>query len=71
MDIADKNGRKIYVQVTLTAMDEKTRTREFGNLMEIKDNYSKYVVALNDINIGNDYQGIAYCNLMDFLVLDM
>lgn len=68
--MADKNGRKIYVQVTLTAMDEKTRTREFGNLMEIKDNYPKYVVALNDMIIGDDYKGIMYCNLKDFLMLD-
>ena len=69
--MADKNGRKIYIQVTLTAMDEKTRTREFGNLMEIMDNYPKYVIALNDIIIGDDYKGITYCNLADFLVMDI
>lgn len=68
--IAEKNGRKIYVQVTLTAMDEKTRTREFGNLMEIKDNYPKYVVALNDMIIGDNYKGISYCNLKDFLGME-
>lgn len=69
--MADKNGRKIYVQVTLTAMDEKTRMREFGNLMEIKDNYPKYVVALNDMIIGDDYKGIVYCNLKDFLLTEI
>lgn len=67
--MADKNGRRIYIQVTLTAMDEKTRAREFGNLMEIEDNYPKYVVALNDMIIGGDYKGITYCNLTDFLLM--
>ena len=66
--IADKNGRKIYIQVTLSAMDEAVRDREFGNLMEIKDNYPKYVVALNDMITGVDYKGIIYCNLSDFLL---
>ncbi|MFV0291426.1 MAG: ATP-binding protein [Mangrovibacterium sp.] len=69
--MAEKNSRKMYVQVTLTAMDEKTRAREFGNLMEIKDNYPKYVVALNDMIIGDDYKGITYCNLRDFLMLNI
>ena len=69
--MADKNGRRIYIQVALTVMDEKTRTREFGNLMEIKDNYPKYVVALNDMIVGEDYKGITYCNLGEFLLMDV
>jgi len=69
--MADRNGKRIYVQVALTAMDEKTREREFGNLMEIKDNYPKYVVTLNDMIIGDDYKGISYCNLREFLLRDV
>lgn len=69
--MAERNGERIYIQVTLTAMDEKTRVREFGNLMGINDNYPKYVIALNDIIIGNDYKGIRYCNLRDFLSMDI
>jgi predicted AAA+ superfamily ATPase len=68
---AEKKGRRIYIQVTLTAMEEKARKREFGNLMDIKDNYPKYVVALNDIIIGDHYKGITYCNLADFLLTDI
>jgi predicted AAA+ superfamily ATPase len=56
------------VQVSLTVMEEVTRTREFGNLMLIDDNYRKYVVTLNDMIIGNDYKGIRYINLGEFLV---
>ena len=69
--VADKNGSKIYVQVTLTAMDENVHMREFGNLLEIEDNYPKYVVTLNDMIIGSDYKGIKYCNLSDFLLMEI
>ena len=69
--MADRNGRRIYIQVALTAMDETTRAREFGNLMEIKDNYPKYVVTLNDMIVGEDYKGITYCNLGEFLLMEV
>ena len=69
--MANRNGQRIYIQVALTAMDKKTGEREFGNLMEIKDNYPKFVVTLNDMIIGNDYKGIIYCNLVDFLVMEI
>lgn len=69
--MAVKDGRKIYIQVALTVMDEKTRAREFGNLMEIDDNYPKYVVAFNDVMIGNDYKGINFMNLSQFLLTDI
>jgi len=66
--MAERDGQKVYVQVSLTIMEEVTRTREFGNLMLIDDNYRKYVVTLNDMIIGNDYKGIRYINLGEFLV---
>jgi len=69
--MAEKQGRRIYVQVALTVMEEKTRQREFGNLMEIGDNYPKYVVTLNDTIIGSDYKGISYLNLAEFLLTDI
>lgn len=69
--MAQKDGRKVYVQVSLTVMSEDTRKREFGNLMLVDDNYPKYVVALNDMIIGNDYKGIQYLNLRDFLNEDI
>lgn len=66
--VADKNGKKMYVQVCLTLNGSpETTKREFGNLLEIKDNYPKYVITLNDMIIGRDYQGIIHMNLVDFL----
>jgi len=65
--VAEKNGAKVYVQVSLTVMDENTANREFGNLMKIEDNYPKYVVTLNDVLIGDSNGGIIQQNLLDFL----
>jgi predicted AAA+ superfamily ATPase len=65
--VAENNGHRIYVQVSLTVQNEETRQREFDNLMLIGDNYPKYVVTLNDMLIGNDNKGIQHLNLIDFL----
>ncbi len=69
--VAERNGVKIYVQVCLQIVEKSTFTREFGNLMMINDNYPKYVITLNDLIIGNDYQGIKQMNLLDFLLFDI
>ena len=69
--IADKNGSKIYIQVTLQLTEETTIQREFGNLLKIEDNYPKYVVTFNDIIIGRDYKGITQINLLDFLQMKL
>ncbi len=37
----------------------------------INDNYPKYVITLNDMIIGDDYQGIKQMNLIDFLLLEL
>jgi len=37
----------------------------------IRDNYPKYLITLNDIIIGNDYEGIKQLNLLDFLLLEL
>jgi hypothetical protein len=69
--VADKNGLKIYIQVSLQITEPTTTSREFGNLMLINDNYPKYVITLNDMIIGNDYFGIKQMNLIEFLLLDL
>jgi predicted AAA+ superfamily ATPase len=66
--VAEKSGEKIYVQVSLSVADEKTAAREFGNLQEIRDNYPKYVVTLNDLIIGENQNGIRHVNLEEFLL---
>lgn len=69
--IGIKQGKKRYIQVSYLITDEKTRAREFGNLMAIKDNYPKYVVSMDDFNKGSDTQGIRHVHLSDFLKLEI
>jgi len=69
--VADRNGLKVYIQVCLQATEKSTSSREFGNLLMIRDNYPKYVITLNDLIIGNDYRGIKQLNLVDFLLLEL
>jgi len=52
-------------------MDEKTQEREFGSLLLVQDNYTKYIVTLNDMHIGNNYKGIQLLNLKEFLEIEL
>ena len=42
--VAEKNGDKLYVQVCYMLNDESTINREFGSLLEVRDNYPKIVL---------------------------
>lgn len=64
--VAVKNGEKIYVQVALALVEEKTLDREFGNLKKVKDNYPKMVVTLDSFS-GNTVDGIMVIGLQQFL----
>ncbi len=51
--IAEKGDDRIYIQVAYQLYDNDVIEREFGNLENIKDNYNKYVVSLDEISMGN------------------
>jgi predicted AAA+ superfamily ATPase len=70
-EMGEKNGIKIYVQVSLSIMEEKTREREFGSLLLVQDNYSKYIIKLNDMHIGNNYKGVQCLNLKEFFEMEV
>jgi len=67
--LAERKGKKVYIQVAYLLHDENTIKREFGNLMKITDNYPKYVVSMDEFNSGSDYKGITQLHLRDFLML--
>jgi len=67
--VAQRKGRKVYVQVSYLLTDEKTIIREFGNLIKIADNYPKFVVTMDELNTDTDYKGITQVHLSDFLLL--
>ena len=67
--VCEKNGEKLYVQVTLELSREETIEREFGNLLKIKDNYPKIVVS-SEKSFENTYEGIEHIYIRDFLFSD-
>lgn len=67
--VAEREGKKVYIQVVYLVGDNATRDREFGNLLEIPDNYKKIVVSM-DKTFGQDYKGIKHFQITDFLLDD-
>ena len=67
--IAEKKDKKLYIQVAYLLATEEIIKREFTPLQQIRDNYPKYVIS-TDTLLGNDYEGIRWMNIMDFLLSD-
>jgi len=65
--IAEKKGDKIYVQVTKEIKTEETEKREYDRLLEIRDNYPKYLLTTDSLAGGN-YEGIKTMHIADFLL---
>ncbi|HBD06125.1 MAG TPA: ATPase, partial [Firmicutes bacterium] len=67
--VATRLNDKLYIQVTQEISFEKTEEREYGRLLEIQDNYPKYVLRTDNFAMGN-YEGIKTMNIADFLLSD-
>lgn len=67
--IAEKNEKKVYVQVTYKMTEQTTIDREFTPLLEIKDNHPKYVVTMDEVWKDN-IEGIRHMHIADFLLID-
>jgi predicted AAA+ superfamily ATPase len=63
----EKQGERLYVQVAYMITDQTVHDGEFGNLLEIKDNFPKIVVSMDEIT-GGKFKGIKHVNIRDFLV---
>lgn len=63
--ICQKGSEKLYIQVAylLTPQD---MDREFGNLKAIQDNYPKYVISSDPLDMSQD--GIIHKNILEFLL---
>ena len=65
--LAKKDGNIKYIQVTYEMEGhDNTIEREFGAYNSIEDNYPKYVISLDKIDLSRD--GIIHLNLIDFLL---
>ena len=65
--VAERQNERLYVQVTQEIRSEKTAKREHERLLEIRDNYPKYVLT-TDAFAGGNYQGIRTMHIADFLL---
>lgn len=66
--IAEKQDRKIYVQVAYLLASEETVKREFSVYSSVKDSFPKYVVSMDDFDFSQN--GIIHKNIKDFLLMD-
>lgn len=66
--IAEKQGKKIYVQVAYRLASEETVKREFSVFNSVKDSFPKYVVSMDDFDFSQD--GIIHKNIKDFLLME-
>lgn len=65
--LTKKDGNIKYFQVTYEMKDNiDTIEREFGAFKKIEDNYPKYVISLDKVDLSRD--GIIHLNLIDFLL---
>lgn len=67
--IAEKNEKKVYVQVAYKITDQTTIDREFMPLLEIKDHHPKYVVTMDEMWKDN-IEGVQHKHIADFLLMD-
>lgn len=66
--VAKRRGKMLYVQVAYLLASQSTIEREFTPLEQIRDNYPKYVVSMDEFDMGRG--GIKHRNIRDFLLLD-
>ena len=65
--VAVRQNEKIYVQVTQRIESKETEHREYQRLLDIHDNYPKYVLRIDEFAGGN-YEGIKTMHVADFLL---
>ena len=69
IDFVVINSNEIeYYQVALTVLDENTLKRELDAFKNIKDNYPKYLITLDDVMMNTDYDGIKVVNALEWLL---
>ena len=66
--VCKKQNKPIYIQVSYLLASEETIEREFKPLKNISDNYPKYVITMDDVDMS--HEGIEHLNLVDFLLGD-
>ena len=63
--ICYRGNEKLYIQVAYL-INEYDVKREFGNLEKVRDNYPKYVISGDLVDLSRN--GIIHRNIIDFLL---
>jgi len=66
--VCEKDGNKIYIQVSWLLSSPDTFEREFKPLFKVKDQYDKFVFSMDKHDYS--YKGIKHRNIIDFLLND-
>lgn len=66
--IAERQAERLYIQVCYLLAAPETVEREFGVYRNIRDNYPKYVLSMDEFDMGRE--GIIHQNIRDFLLQD-
>ena len=66
--MCEDRGNKLYIQVAYLLASEDTIEREFGVYDYVRDNFPKYVVTLDEVDMSRN--GIKHRNIRDFLMED-
>ena len=65
--IAEKDGRRLYVQVTYLLASAEVIEREFSPLLKLRDQYPKFVISLDSAPM-SPREGVEWMNLIDFIL---
>lgn len=65
--VAVSEGNPVYFQVAQTTLDESVLERELAPLKQIKDNYPKYLLTLDNVFGEMDYDGIKKVNVLKWM----
>ena len=63
--VFQRQNQKLYIQVCYLLASEETINREFGVFASVPDNFPKYVVSMDEIDMSRN--GIKHRNIRDFL----
>ncbi len=67
--IAEKQNKRIYIQIAYKMTEQSTIEREYKPLLKIKDNFPKYVLTM-DKSWTDTIDGIEHKHIVDFLLMD-
>lgn len=65
--VGKKQNETIYIQVSYLLASPETVEREFGAFDAVKDNFPKFVLSLDELDMSQG--GIRHINLRDFLLM--